>query len=156
MEAVADGTSVTASDRIDEGIPVHVLAEPDSRVGRLGPAARRVVEDALEGWLPRHYPLVRYGPDRVMLPPHARTLACDESGHAALFQLGKRAFGFAGPPGVKSAIIEDLIMEFPESPAETAAPLAALRENQAAVHQALRTVMTGLVRCLELMGKSET
>lgn len=118
--------------------------------------ARRVVEDALEGWLPRHYPLVRYGPDRVMLPPHARTLACDESGHAALFQLGKRAFGFAGHPGVKSAIIEDLIMEFPESPAETAAPLAALRENQAAVHQALRTVMTGLVRCLELMGKSET
>ncbi len=156
-----------AADALEAGSPVigfglgaQILALAAGGSVRPGPlrfevgTARRVVDDALAGCLPSRYPLVRYGPDQLMVPPHARTLACDEAGQAALFQLGERAFGFAGHPGIKSAIIEDLIMEFPEAPAETVAPLAALRAHQAELHAALGAVMTGLIRCLGLMGET--
>ena len=113
--------------------------------------ATRTVEDALGGLLPASYPLVRYGRDTVSLPAGARMLAHDERGGWALFQLGERAFGFAGHPGIKSAIIEDLIMEFPQAPPETAAALAALRDVQEQVETALAAVMAGLVRVLGLM-----
>jgi hypothetical protein len=113
--------------------------------------ARREVDGALFGCLPQEYPLVRYGPDRLLLPPRALTLARDPGGEPALFQLGERAFGFAGHPGIKSAIIEDLIMEFPDSPAETAAPLATLRARQADVRACLAALMVGLTRALGLM-----
>ena len=113
--------------------------------------ARRGLDQALFGGLPQEYPLVRYGPDRLLLPPRALTLARDPGGEPALFQLGERAFGFAGHPGIKSAIIEDLIMEFPDSPAETAAPLATLRARQADVRASLATLMVWLTRALGLM-----
>ncbi len=114
--------------------------------------ARCEVDRALFGGLPQVYPLVRYGPDRLVLPQRALTLARDPGGEPALFQLGERAFGFAGHPGIKSAIIEDLIMEFPDSPAETAAPLATLRAQQFDVRASLASMMVGLTRALGLMG----
>lgn len=117
-------------------------------------AADRVVPGALAGLLPQRYPLVRYGRDEVTLPPAARELARDSRGAPALFQLGEHAFGFAGHPGVKSAIIEDLIMEFPDSPAEIAAPLAALRAAQPALEAALVPIMAGLIDSLRLMEKA--
>ncbi len=113
--------------------------------------ATRTVEDALGGLLPAQYPLVRYGRDAVSLPDNARVLARDEADRWALFQLGERAFGFAGHPGVKSAIIEDLIMEFPEAPAEPASALAAVRAAQASIEAALVPIMAGLTRVLGLM-----
>ncbi len=113
--------------------------------------ATRTVEGALGGLLPPIYPLVRYGRDSVSLPAGARVLARDGQGGWALFQLGERAFGFAGHPGIKSAIVEDLIMEFPEAPDATAAGLAALRAVQAEIEIALAAVMSGLVRVLDLM-----
>ncbi len=159
--ALASGALQAGTPVVGFGLGAHILALAAGGGVRPGPlefevgTARRVLDEALAGYLPRHYPLVRYGPDRLMLPPQARTLACDESGHVALFQLGERAFGFAGHPGVKSAIIEDLIMEFPESPAQTTASLAALRARQAELHAALGSVVTGLVRCLGLMPAPE-
>jgi len=114
-------------------------------------AARRLDEGALAGYLPQHYPLVRYGRDEAMLPHEARALACDEAGRPALFQCGGRAFGFAGHPGVKSAMMEDLIMEFAEGPAEPELGLRALRATQGAIETALVPIMTGLVRCTGLM-----
>jgi GMP synthase-like glutamine amidotransferase len=113
--------------------------------------ARRVVAEALCGLLPERYPLVRYGRDEVTLPQAARVLARDPREAPALFQLGEQAFGFLGHPGVKSAIIEDLIMEFPETPAEIGLELAALREAQPAIEAALVPIMTGLTRSLQLM-----
>ncbi|MHB1869584.1 MAG: type 1 glutamine amidotransferase [Steroidobacteraceae bacterium] len=113
--------------------------------------ARCAVQGALFGGLPQEYPLVRYGPDRLTLPPRALTLAREPGGEPALFKLGERAFGFTGHPGIKSAIIEDLIMEFPDSPAETAAPLATLRAKQAEVRASLASMMVGLTRALGLM-----
>ncbi len=113
--------------------------------------ATRTAEDALEGLLPARYPLVRYGRDEVSLPAGARVLAREGRGGWALFQLGRSAFGFAGHPGIKSAIIEDLIMEFPEAPAQTAAALSELRSVQPLIEAALVPIMAGLTRVLELM-----
>lgn len=113
--------------------------------------AHRTVAEALGGLLPQRYPLVRYGCGEVTLPPAARVLARDPRDVPALFQIGGHAFGFSGHPGVKSAIIEDLIMEFPESPADTGAQLAALRQAQPAVEAALVPIMTGLTGSLRLM-----
>ena len=113
--------------------------------------ATRTASDALAGFLPQRYPLVRYGCDEAILPPEARVLARDEAGRPALFQLGERAFGFSGHPGIKSAMVEDLIMEFTEGPAELEVGLRALRAEQGAIEEALVPIMTGLVQCTQLM-----
>ena len=55
MEAVANGIGVSASDRVDEGVAIDVLAEPDARVGRLGPIAR-CVEEIQASVLPKRDP----------------------------------------------------------------------------------------------------
>ncbi|HEV2221214.1 MAG TPA: hypothetical protein VGV08_11725, partial [Casimicrobiaceae bacterium] len=57
-----------------------------------------------------------------------------------------RAFGFAGHPGLKVAMVEDLIMEFEESPPEVDAELARLRSTQRAIEDALVPTMTGLIQ----------
>jgi GMP synthase-like glutamine amidotransferase len=113
--------------------------------------ARRVAADALEGFLPERYPLVTYGRDRPVLPPDARVLAVDASGHPALFQVGANALGFTGHPGVKSAIIEDLIMEFEECPSDPGPALEKLRSLQSSIDDALVPIMTGVVKVLKLM-----
>lgn len=118
-------------------------------------AAHRVADEALAGLLPQRYPLVRYGRDEVRLPPDARVLARDYRGAPALFQVGEQAYGFSGHPGVKSAIIEDLIMEFPESPMDSVTLLAALRAAQPAVESALLPIMSGLTRSLHLMDQNK-
>jgi GMP synthase-like glutamine amidotransferase len=109
------------------------------------------VPDALEGYLPERYPLVLYGRDRPEPPADARILARDEAGNAALFQVGARALGFTGHPGVKPAIIEDLVMEFDESPAEVGPGLERLRALQRSIEDALVPIMTGVVKVLGLM-----
>jgi GMP synthase-like glutamine amidotransferase len=113
--------------------------------------ATRVDAAALDGFLPERYPLVIYGRDRPLPPPEARILAVDSGGHPALFQVGANALGFTGHPGIKAAIIEDLIMEFEEAPADPGPTLARLRETQAALEDALVPIMTGVVRVLRLM-----
>jgi hypothetical protein len=73
-------------------------------------------------------------------------LSEDEQGHPALWQLGERTFGFSGHPGLKVAMVEDLIMEFEETPEELDAGLARLRAAQRCLEDALVPIMTGLVR----------
>jgi GMP synthase-like glutamine amidotransferase len=113
--------------------------------------ATRAADDALAGFLPGRYPLVRYFRDELVLPLGARVLARDDRGRPALFQCGEKAFGFLGHPGIKSAMIEDLIMEFGEGPANPEAALTALRTARVAIEDALVPIMTGLVRCTGLM-----
>jgi len=113
--------------------------------------ARRVDEQALGGFLPERYPLVIYGRDRPVPPPDARILAVDSAGRPALFQVGENALGFTGHPGVKPAIVEDLIMEFDEAPADPGPTLARLREVQPAVEDALVPIMAGIVRLFRWM-----
>jgi GMP synthase-like glutamine amidotransferase len=107
--------------------------------------ARRTREDALRGYLPEEYPLAIYMRDWPLPPPAAEILARDAEGRAALWQLGERALGFAGHPGLKVAMVEDLVMEFEEAPEGLEAGLARLRAVQRSIEDALVPIMTGLV-----------
>lgn len=113
--------------------------------------ARRVAEDALGGYLPQRFPYVLYQRDQALLPPSARVLAVDDDGEPALFQVGRRAFGFLAHPGFKPAIAEDLIMEFDEGPAAPGPLLEAARALAPAIERALIPIMTGLIHATGLM-----
>lgn len=108
--------------------------------------ARRVDAGALDGYLPEEYPLAIYMRDWPVPPAHARVLARDRKGRDALWQIGECAFGFAGHPGLKVAMVEDLIMEFDESPGDAGPGLQQLRAAQASIEDALVPIMTGVVR----------
>lgn len=115
--------------------------------------ARRIRDDALGGYLPEEYPLAAYGRDRAVLPTEARVLSEDPEGRPALWQLGERTFGFSGHPGLKVAMVEDLIMEFEESPDALEPGLAQLRAAQRALEDALVPIMTGLVHATGWMDR---
>lgn len=109
--------------------------------------ARRVKPGALNGFLPDRFPLVTYMRDKPLPPDHADVLAVDDAGAPVLFQIGQNAFGFSGHPGIKAAMIEDLVMEFDEAPeADIAADLAQVASSKAAIEDALVSIMTGLIQ----------
>jgi GMP synthase-like glutamine amidotransferase len=109
-------------------------------------SAQRAAPDALNGYLPERYPLALYMRDWPLPPDYASILARDEQGRAALWQIGANALGFAGHPGLKVAMVEDLIMEFEDSAPEAAAGLDNLRRIQRPLEDALVPIMTGLVQ----------
>jgi len=113
--------------------------------------ARRVDLRALGGHLPETFPVAVYMRDRPVLPAEARILAVDSAGEPALFQVRDNCFGFLGHPGIKSAMIEGLIMEFDEVPERTAETLADLRAAQGQIAAALGPIMVGLVELTHLM-----
>jgi len=114
-------------------------------------AAHRIDTDALNGHLPEQYPVAIFMRDWPMPPSYARVLARDRRERPALWQIGERAFGFAGHPGLKVAMVEDLIMEFDESPADAELVLEELRSAQRAMEDALVPIMTGLVQLTSWM-----
>jgi GMP synthase-like glutamine amidotransferase len=107
--------------------------------------ARRTNDRALGGYLPAEYPVAIYMRDWPAPPPGAQVLAHDDKGRAALWQIGTHAFGFAGHPGIKVAMVEDLIMEFEEGPGNIESGLAELRLVQRSIEDALIPIMAGLV-----------
>lgn len=113
--------------------------------------ARRVDPHAFGGRLPESFPIAIYMRDRPVLPADARILAVDSAEEPALFQIRDNCFGFLGHPGIKSAMIEDLIMEFDEVPAGTAETLADLRAVQGEIAAVLEPIMVGLVDSTHLM-----
>lgn len=113
--------------------------------------AQRTVPQALSGYLPHRFPVAIYMRDRPVLPADAQVLATVPNGEPALFQIHDNCLGFLGHPGIKSAMVEDLIMEFDEAPEGTPEMLAALREAQADVAAALGEIMVGVVQVSHLM-----
>ena len=113
--------------------------------------AKRTKEGALGGYLPAEYPLAIYMRDWPVPPAGAEILALDQEGRPALWQVGQRALGFAGHPGLKVAMVEDLVMEFEEVAPGVEAGLAALRSTQRALEDALVPIMAGMVRLLRWM-----
>lgn len=113
--------------------------------------AKKTREKALEGYLPAEYPLAIYMRDWPLPPPGAEVLAVDTKGRAALWQIGARALGFAGHPGLKVAMVEDLVMEFEEVAPGVDAGLAALRAAQRALEDALVPIMAGVVKLVRWM-----
>ncbi len=152
--------------RLDEGTPVvgfglgaQILALAAG--GRVEPreltfehlAVRRTDDEALNGYLPEFFHQVVYMRDWPVPPRAAAVLAADERGRPAIWQVGENAYGFCGNPGIKLGMVEDLIMEFEEVPADTTAPLERLRALQPALEDALVPIMTGLVQCTALMSR---
>ncbi|MBT4043123.1 MAG: hypothetical protein HOF11_06415, partial [Rhodospirillaceae bacterium] len=90
--------------------------------------------------------IVHYGRGRALPPPAARTLAQDVDGNPLAFQIGDNSFGFAGHPGVKSGIIEDLIMEFEDGPDDAIPQLNELRAAHRDIENSLAKIMVGLVQ----------
>jgi GMP synthase-like glutamine amidotransferase len=124
------------------------IASPlEFEVGR----ARRTCDDALNGFLPESFPQVSYMRDRPVLPESARVLAVDDRDRPAIFQIGKKAFGFTGHPGFKPAMAEDLVMEFEEGPEDPVPGLEKLRIAINEIEDALVPLMTGLVQVTDLM-----
>ena len=113
--------------------------------------ARRVEPGALGGFMPERFPLVSYMRDRPVLPAQARVLAEDEAGRAAVFQVGTNALGFIGHPGFKTAMAEDLIMEFEESPENPAPELQRMQVMMRQIEDALVPIMTGVIKLTGLM-----
>jgi len=108
--------------------------------------AHRTNDSALNGYLPAEYPLALYMRDWPAPPGHAEVLARDDQGRPALWQIGKNALGFSGHPGLKVAMVEDLIMEFEESPEGVGPELDKLRMVQREIDDALVPIMTGVVQ----------
>ncbi len=114
-------------------------------------SARRVRDDALNGFLPASFPFAMCMRDRPVLPDSARILAVDNNDRPVVFQVGETALGFTAHPGVKVAMIEDLIMEYEDMPDDIAAGLSRLRAEQKGIEDALVGIMTGLVQITRLM-----
>ena len=114
-------------------------------------SASRTKADALHGFMPADMPIVRYGRDLPRPPEYADCLATDDDGRAAVFQIGANAFGFMGNPGIKLAMVEDLVMEFEESPDDIAAELPKIRQAKPAIDDALVPLMTGLMQATKWM-----
>ncbi|HEV2548837.1 MAG TPA: hypothetical protein VGU20_15960 [Stellaceae bacterium] len=125
-------------------------AEEASLRFRVG-EARRVAAGALGGHLPDRYPMAVYMRDRPIPPKEASILAVNDVGEPALFQVNGNCLGFLGHPGMKSAMIEDLIMEFDEAPEDTAEGLERLRAVQGTIAVALSEIMVGVIKTTHLM-----
>lgn len=111
----------------------------------------RTSDTALGGFLPLSFPSVVYMRDRPVPPAYAQILARDDAGHPAVFQIGANALGFTGHPGLRPAMIEDLVMEFDEVPGDCGEKLPQVRAQARAVEDALVGIMTGLVKACAWM-----
>jgi GMP synthase-like glutamine amidotransferase len=116
--------------------------------------ARRATPHALNGHLPQSFPLAVYMRDVPVLPADAQILAIGASDEPLLFQVRNNCLGFLGHPGIKSAIVEDLIMAFNDVPEGTPEMLAKLRSLQVEITMALGEIMVGLVTVTRLMQPS--
>jgi GMP synthase-like glutamine amidotransferase len=123
------------------------IADPEFSVA----TAKRVQENALGGYLPAEFPVAIYMRDWPLPPAQADILAVDERGRPVLWQVADRALGFAGHPGLKVAMVEDLVMEFEETPPQVEAGLARLRAVQRSIEDALVALMTGVVKLMRWM-----
>jgi len=113
--------------------------------------AQRLQDDALAGFMPERFPQVSYMRDRPIPPAEARILAEDAAGSPAVFLVGKNALGFTGHPGFKTAMAEDLIMEFEEAPENPAPLLERLQRMSKEIEDALVPLMTGIIKITGLM-----
>ena len=113
--------------------------------------AHRSGAEALKGFMPEVMPHVYYMRDWPVLPECALTLATDDRGRPAVFQVGDNAIGFTGHPGFKPAMAEDLIMEFEESPENPAPQLERMQRMSKDIEDALVPVMTGIIKITGLM-----
>ena len=68
-----------------------------------------------------------------------------------IFGIGTNCLGFVGHPGAKRGMMEDLIMEFAETPEDTAGSLQLLGQVQSEIAEALTSLMVGVAGHTGLM-----
>ena len=105
----------------------------------------RTSDEALGGFLPPTMPAVVYMRDAPVPPAYATTLATDTAGRPAIFSIGTKAFGFIANPGIRRAMIEDLIMESDDTPDNPAPVLEAMGALAGPLEDVLVPIMSGLV-----------
>ena len=144
---LADGIAV-----LGFGLGAQILAlaaggksAPATFEFKLTQAIRQDDQEAA-AFLPKQFHVVLYGPDKVLPPSQAPILARDAEGAAMVFQVAENSFGFAGHPGVKSGMIEDLIMEFEDGPDDAIPQLNELRAAHPEIEQGLAHIMAGLIQ----------
>lgn len=108
------------------------------------PTATATAPGHLGGHLPARFPMGCYLRDAPALPPGAEVLATGADGAPLVFAIG-RSLGFLGHPGMKRGMMEDLIMEFTDTPDDCVTPLQKLTEAQREIGEALTDLMVGLV-----------
>ncbi len=117
----------------------------------------QVLEDAdVKSILPGRFPYATYLRDKPVVPPAAKILALDGTGEPLVFSVSGNSFGFVCHPGIKSAMVEDLIMEFEETPENTVDMLDELRMKQVGIAEALSILMVGLVQRCGWMSQTAT
>lgn len=94
--------------------------------------------------LPASFPYAAYLRDSPVLPGAAEIAATGPDGAPLGFRIGANAVGFLSHPGAKRGMIEDLIMEFEDTPPDTAETLRQLGQVQAGIAETLSTLMVGL------------
>lgn len=113
--------------------------------------AKRVDNNALNGFMPEEYPNPVYMRDYPVPPDYATILAEDKQGRPAAFQIGDNVLGFTGHPGFKRGMAEDLIMEFEEIPENTGAMLSEMGRRKVEIEDTLVPMMTGIIQITGLM-----
>lgn len=113
--------------------------------------ARRSSDDALNGLLPQSYPVVAYMRDTFAVPDDAVVLSRAEDGRPALFQAAGNCFGFLGHPGIKSAMIEDSVVQSNAQIPAGESALEQVRVIQPDIERTLIAIMTGLIQVVGWM-----
>lgn len=124
--------------------------------GALEAPLRMVVETAIPepgSWLAgvsAHLPQALYLRDAPLPPDGARVLARSASGEVLAFETGPndagaRGIGFLGHPGAKRGMVEDLAMEFADTPEGLIEGLTALGQAQAGIAEVLGPLVTAIV-----------
>jgi GMP synthase-like glutamine amidotransferase len=155
--ALTRGTLEQGKPVLGIGLGAQILAiaaggssEPAPLAFQVGYASRQI-DNALAGFMPERFPHVIYMRDRPLPPVAAQVLALDEHQRPAVFQVGSNALGFCGHPGFKTAMAEDLVMEFEEAPDDPAPTLQQLQLMVREIEDALVPIMTGIVKVTGLM-----
>jgi GMP synthase-like glutamine amidotransferase len=96
--------------------------------------------------LPPDFAFSAYMRDRPVPTPGMTIAATDPAGAPLAFTVGANSAGFVFHPGAKRGMMEDLIMEFDDTPPSTVEALEALGRFQVDIADALAPLMVGLCR----------
>jgi GMP synthase-like glutamine amidotransferase len=101
--------------------------------------------------LPEQFPATFYLRDRPVPPASADIVATDAQGNPLAFTVAGNSLGLVFHPGTKRGMMEDLVMEFDDTPVDTADGLDALGRAQPEIAEMLTGFMVGLCRYTRLL-----
>ena len=108
--------------------------------------AYRTDANALNGFLPVEFPVITFMRDAPLAPPGSAVLAESKDGSPMLFLAQENCLGFFGHPGIKSAMIEDAIVQAPAYDFGNSDVLSEIRCAQVELENALVSMMTGIIQ----------